>query len=172
MIRHFSYCMLSVLLNLISSFALASTKGISVDVSLYPVGSFTVTSSVLEGHLTQLGDKNSFTGTELKVPVTSLKSGITLRDEHMRERMRHKNNPYVLVKDIKAKNGKGRANVSIGGILAPVDFTYKKLSGSQMKSYLEVSFPLDLTTYKIEDINYKGIGVEDEVSIKAIVPFR
>ena len=169
--RPFFYYAAFLLLSILGPTSLASEKGISVDVSLYPVGSFIVKSGVIEGHLIQIDNKDSFTGTELKVPVSSLKSGISLRDEHMLERMRHKNYPYVLVTDIKAENGKGRANVSIGGISSPVDFSYKKLSGTQKQAYLEVSFPLDLTTYKIEDINYKGIGVEDEVSVKATVPF-
>ena len=156
---------------LISSLAFASSKQVTIDVSLYPVGSFTVESKDIEGTLTKLKDNNLFTGDELKVPVASLKTGIELRDEHMRERMRHKKHSYVLIKEIKAEKGKGTAKVSIGGISSSVDFTYKTQNASVAEGYVEVSFPLDLTTYKIEDINYKGIGVEDEVSIKAIVPY-
>lgn len=153
--------------SLISSLAIASSKQVTIDVSLYPVGSFTVESNDIEGTLTKLKDQDIFTANELKVPVASLKTGLDLRDEHMRERMRHKEHKHVIISNIKAEKGKGTAKVTIGGISSSVDFTYKP----QSEGYIEVSFPLDLTKYKIEDINYKGIGVEDEVSIKAIVSY-
>ena len=160
---HLSIIMASVLLST-SLKGFAATKGVQIDVSLYPVGSFTVNSDQIEGKLTITN--GTVTGSELKVPITSLKTGISLRDDHMYERMKHTKHPYVLITDINGKDGKGNANINVGGIASPVSFTYKP----QTEAFVEVSFPLDLTNYKIEDINYKGIGVEDEVSIKATIP--
>jgi len=94
----FSFFIWVAITQMNSTAALADAAKIKAQVALFPVGSFEVKSSELIGTGTR--KVNRFTASELKVPVKSLVSGISLRDTHMREHLLEKEHPYVLAKDI------------------------------------------------------------------------
>jgi hypothetical protein len=141
-------------------------QSILVKVALFPVGSFDMTSPMITGKGIKKGD--TYTAAELKVPLSSLKTGISLRDEHMREKLLEKQYPDILVTDIAASNGKGTANISIKGVKKPIEFTYKDAGDGTA----EATFPLNLPDFKIEGISFKGVGVEDKVEVIAKIDYE
>jgi hypothetical protein len=146
--------------------AYAKSSSIQVKVSLFPVGSFDVRSDRVEGVLKKSG--NRFSGSELKVPVETMVTGISLRDRHMRERLDYENHPNVLVTEISAENGRGTAVFTVGGVSHPIQFEIKELEAG----LAEARFPLKLPDYKISGISYRGVGVEDDVEVIAVVPYE
>ena len=37
---------------------------------------------------------------------------------------------------------------------------------------VKVSFSIELSKFGIDDVSYQGVGVEDEVEVKAVVPLK
>lgn len=151
-----------------SAVAIAKSAKVTVDVSLFPIGSFDIESKEIEGKLIESNGK--FQASLLKVPVISMKTGIALRDEHMQESLKVNEHPTIEVRDVSSDvDGKNaKAKITIAGVSQDINFTLKKLD----KSFVEVQFSLNLPAYKIEDINYRGVGVEDDVQVTAIVPYE
>ena len=149
-----------------SPFAWADTAKVKAKVTLFPVGSFDVTSSELIGTGVKNGD--TFQAQELKVPVKTLVTGMSLRDTHMRERLQEKDHPFIVATDVQAKEGAGSANVNIGGVTQKLDFKFKVLDNK----VAEANFKVKLSDFKIPDINYKGVGVEDEVEVIVDVAYE
>lgn len=152
------------------AFGLASTasakQGVVVKVSLFPIGNFDMESDQIEGKGVKTG--SSYAAKELKVPLSSLKTGISLRDEHMREKLLEKEHPAIIVRDIVASDGKGTATLTVKGITQPIKFTYKDAGDGTA----EATFPVNLPDYKIEGISFKGVGVEDEVQVIAKIEYE
>ncbi len=124
-----------------------------------------MTSDSLIGKGTKKGD--SYSAAELKVPVDSLKTGVGMRDDQLKKTLNSKKYPYIIVKNVKASAGKGTATIMINGITKPVSYTFKD-SGS---GTAVATFKLNLPDFKLENINFKGVGVEDEVEVNATVPY-
>ena len=69
--------------SLVSS-AIASTKNLSIDVALSSAGSFTITSSKIKGKV-YFDSNGEISAKNIKVPVKTLKTGIELRDNHLKK---------------------------------------------------------------------------------------
>lgn len=143
----------------------AAGKGVDVTVNLTPLGSFHVTSPKIKGKLIKKGNK--FMGKEISLKVQSMKTGIDLRDEHMKKRLNPKKHPKIIVSNIVATGGKGKGKIKINGITKPFNFTYK-ISGQLM----EANFNLSLSSFKIKDLSYMGVGAKDIVEINANIPVK
>ena len=106
---------------------------------------------------------------KLTVPVESLKTGLDVRDKHMKKRFKPKKYPNIIIKNAKGslKSGKGSATIIITGIKKKISFQLKKLKNN----HIQVKFVLNLPDFKFEDINYKGVGVEDKVKAKIVLPY-
>ena len=154
--------------SLISS-AIASTKNISIDVVLSPAGSFTITSSKIRGAV--FIDSNSeLSAKNIKVPVESLKTGIELRDNHLKIKLGHEKDKkaVLLLVEAKGSNGKGKAKFRVLDKEQTADFTYKKVS----EKLGEATFSLKLDTFGISGISYMGVGVKNTVNVKVKLPFK
>lgn len=149
-----------------SHLSFAIEKGVKASVELFPMGSFEATSDKLIGK----GKKteNGFTATEIKIPVSSFKTGISLRDKHMQERVQAKNNKFIIMKDVQARQGKGQALLTINEVTKPIKFQYKDLG----KGLAEGHFAFSLKEFGIKDVSYQGVGVEDKIKVVAIVPYE
>lgn len=159
-------CFLLLLLTFTSTLYAGDKKGIDVTVNLSPVGSFHVESSKIKGKV--IKDKNGvFRAKKIYIKIKSLKTGIDLRDDHMKKRLSAKKHPKILVTGVKAKGGKGKAKISIKGIKKPFKFTYD-VDGKLMKT----KFQLNLKKFKIKDLKYAGVGAKDIVQIKANIPIK
>ena len=130
---------------------------VSIDVSLFPAGSFEITGKTIRVGKVSSADK-SISVDQISVPKDSLVTGIELRDKHMRERIKEKN---IVVSDIKASKGKGSGTITINGIKKKIGFTFEK-----DENEIEAKFKLNLEQFNIEDINYMGVGVENEVEVE------
>jgi hypothetical protein len=143
----------------------AAAASVKVYVSLSPAGDFVAETESVVGNAV-VGDNGAVEATNIRVPVKSLKSGINLRDQHMINKYLEADKyPDVILKIAKGAGGKGEAVLVIKGKEGKVNGTY----GTSATS-LKAEFSLKLPDFGITDISYKGIGVEDEVKVVAIVP--
>jgi polyisoprenoid-binding protein YceI len=134
-------------------------------VELTPIGSFEATVDKIKGHARKSG--SGYTADNIKIKVKDITTGIELRDKHLWKRFKYKKHPYLVLKNGKGKNGKGKAKLEIGGITKKVKFKYKK-SGKD----LVVDFKIDLEKYKIKDLTYMGVGVKKTIPITATLKIK
>lgn len=140
-------------------------KGVVVDVSLTPAGSFQVKSSKVKGKLKRSGSQIIADG--VKVSVKSLKSGIEMRDKHMFDRLEYKKHSKIEIVKAIGAGGKGKGIIKIRGVEKPFAFTYK-----EMGKEIEATFKLNLKDFQIKDLRYMSVGVEDMITITANIPVK
>jgi polyisoprenoid-binding protein YceI len=156
--------LLSTLL-LVSFSVFSAGKGVDITVNLSPAGSFQIETPKVKGKIIKSGA--SYSAKKLYVKVKDLKTGIELRDKHMKKRLSPKKHPKIIVTSLKAKGGKGKAVIQIKGIKKPVSFTYED-SGKLFNA----TFKLNLEQFKIKDLSYMGVGAKKIVIIKANIPVK
>ncbi len=158
--RHFLHFIIITLLAF--SVSAKPKKGVKIDVTLNPAGSFTINAR-LKGSLKKKGD--IYFADKLVTKVSSFKTGVDLRDDHTKKKMNFKKFPSVTVTDIRAKKNKGIAKIKIFNKTKKIQFTYKDLNAKYAQAYFNIS----LKEFGIGGINYMGVGVEDTVKISATV---
>ncbi len=158
-----NFIIVSLLMLSFTTFA-KDKKGVKVKVPL-TAGSFQLECSKLKGKLVKSG--KGYKADKLYVKVKDLKSGMDLRNEHTHKRLISGKHNKIIVTKVMAAGGKGKAILSIKGIKKPINFSYK-VQGKLMKA----TFKVNLKHYKIEDISYAGLGVEDIVTVQAFVPIK
>ena len=144
----------------------AESKGIVIDVSLSPAGSFQIKSKKVKGKMVK-SDDGTIRGDKLKISVKSLKSGIDLRDEHITKRLDSKKHKKVEIVKAIARNGKGKGIIKIKGTSQKLSFTYKEVG-----KFIVAKFSLSLKSFKIKDLSYLGVGAKDKVIVTATVPLK
>ncbi len=143
----------------------AFSQNLKAFISLSPAGDFIAQSSEVKGQATENAD-GSVEAKDIKVAVKSLNTGITLRNDHMNNKyLEAEKYPDITLKIAKGKNGKGEAIIILKGKQAKVSGNYIK-----GKDKLKASFTIKLSDFGIDDINYKGVGAEDEVKVEVTVP--
>lgn len=140
--------------------------GIVAKVGLNPMGSFEAKSDKVMGKGKK--GKHLITALEIRVPVSSLKTGMSLRDKHLKEHLESDKYKFIIVRDIKAENSKGTAKVTLRNVTKPVNFIYKNVG----EGLAEATFKINLKEFGFEGINYLGVGVRDEVVIIATLPYE
>lgn len=153
------------LTSLISFSINAQTTGAIVDVKLSPAGSFKAETSKIQGSAKKTAD--GVLAENIMVDLKSLKTGIDLRDKHLKERLLVDKFPVAKLIKAEGKDGKGTATVLIKGVKKDVTGTYK-ISGKN----LEAQFKLSLSELDIKDVRYMGVGAKDEVTITVNVPVQ
>jgi len=154
--------------SLVSS-AIASTKKLSIDVALSPAGSFTITSKKIKGKV-YIDSKGEISAKNIKIPVKTLKTGIELRDGHLKKKLGYESNKkaVLLLVEAKGNNGKGKAKFKVLNKEQTVSFTYNRLT----EKLGEASFSLELDSFGISGISYMGVGVKNVVNVKVTLPFK
>jgi hypothetical protein len=138
---------------------------VKVFVSLSPAGDFIAETETVSGSAV-VGDNGAVEASNIRVPVKTLKSGINLRDQHMINKYLEADKyPEVILKIGKGSAGKGEAILVIKGKEGKVAGTYGTSANA-----LKAEFNLKISDFGITDISYKGVGVEDEVKVVAVVP--
>lgn len=143
----------------------AIAQSVSVDVVLNPMGDFKAKTSDVKGEATIKGDEVS--AKNIIVNLTNLKSGVELRDKHTQKYLDTKTFPDAVLVSATGKGGKGQGKIKIKGIEKDVDGTYN-VEGKVLKA----DFKVTLSDFGIKDINYMGVGVEDQVTIHVAVPVK
>lgn len=141
-----------------------ANPGIEVDVQLSPAGSFKARGSV-KGLVRQRG--NVVISNQVVVDLNSLKTGIALRDKHLKQRLKTEQFPTAKLVKAKGKDGSGKAVISLMGKQHQINTTY-----TTQGKFLTASFPLSLASLGINDVKYMGVGVKDEVIVKVTIPVQ
>lgn len=143
----------------------ANAQSAVVEVSLTPVGSFKIKSNEVRGFAHQTGAlveaKNILVG------LKNLQTGIPLRDTHTKKHLEVEKYPDAVLVTATGKGGKGEGIIKIKGIEKKFAGTFK-IEGQ----LLTAIFPLKLSDFKIDDMKYMGVGVDDAVKITVTVPIK
>jgi polyisoprenoid-binding protein YceI len=132
-----------------------------------------------EGH--GLGAKENDGRVEISAPVTSLETGISLRDDHLKRALEVKKYPEARLVFERAKlqlpadpgesTGTVEARLTLHGVTRPTRVTYRaKRSGSDYR--VEGQFVIDVTQFAIEQPCYLGVCVDKTVKIEASLKLR
>ena len=151
-----------LILSLTFSLQAKPKKGVTINVTLNPAGSFQIKGRI-KGNVSKKGDM--YVADKLVTKVSSFKTGIDLRDDHTKKKMLFKKFPTVEVTNVKAKNNQGIAKIKIMNKVKPIKFKYKDIDAK----YAQAQFVISLKEFGIGGINYMGVGVEDTVKINAVV---
>lgn len=154
---------LGILLLLVSS--LSFSASVSLFVKLSPAGSFEAITREINGRVIYKGGK--LKSKRILVAVDSLKTGIDLRDEHLKKYLRHIKNPYIYMHDLKGENNRGTGMLEVCGVKKKIIFIYKVKGKS-----LEADFSIDTKSFNLSKIKYFNIGVNEIVKIKVIIPIK
>ncbi len=155
-----------ILLTFVSSFAFAQ-QNVKVYVTLFPAGDFVATTSDVTGSA-QINSANEITAKDIKVNLNKLKTGLELRDDHAKNKyLEVKKFPEATLVSAIGKNGKGSGILRIRGKDSKVDGTYSLSDGNK---FLKAVFTAKLSSFDIKEINYKGVGVEDDIKVEVTVP--
>jgi len=139
---------------------------VEVKLRLSPTGQFEAKTDKILGEVTV--KDGQVEAQQIKVPLSSLKTGIQLRDDHMKEKyLNVKKYPYAILHFGKGKNGQGQGELEIRGIKKPIQGRYKIVD-----SELMAEFPIKLSDFDISGIRYMGVGVKDEALVKVKMPVK
>ncbi len=139
-----------------------------IKVTLKPAGSFVAESADLKvrGKVTRSG--NQVTAEDIILDLDTLKTGIPLRDKHMKEKYLETGKPefrYAQLMRAQGSGGKLVGELKIHGVTQKFEGTYE-LSGGKFNG----TFPLTIPGFKIEAPRYMGVGVKDEVQVEISIP--
>lgn len=153
-----------VCLGAFSSMAGAQAQVI-VAVTLNPAGDFKAQTGTVTGFAT--ATKEGVAAENITVDTRTLKTGMSLRDQHLQKTLQSEKFPFVKLLKASGKDGKGTGTIEVKGIKTEVSGTYK-IEGN----LLAASFKMHMPDVKISDINYMGVGVEDDIMINVKVPIK
>lgn len=157
-------CQMCLAFMMIALFPLSGFgQNVEVDVGLSPAGSFKAKTKKVDGVAVKNGD--SVTANDITVDLTTLSSGIALRDKHLKERLMVSKYPLARLTNGTGKNGKGIATLEIKGKKQKINGTYK-ITGKKLQAQFKVQLP----ALGINDVRYMGVGVKDAVTVNVIVP--
>jgi polyisoprenoid-binding protein YceI len=152
------------LLFCLSFSALADGK-VTLFVTLSPAGSFQAVSKKPKGYVFRQGD--SVTAERIAVSVESFETGIELRDEHFHKHLNASKHPRTVLSDVSGSNGKAKGTLEVNGIKKPVAISYKFV-GNEMHA----QFNTKASEFGLKKAEYLGVGVDDNVKVEAVMPFR
>lgn len=153
---------------LFSGIASAAGGLVTLSVTLKPMGSFEAkTSSVfVKGKAEKT--KDGYLAENIVVDVSTFKTGIELRDKHMREKYLEVSKfPVATLIKGQAANGVFSGELAVHGVTVPVKGTYEVKEKS-----LVVNFAVEASSFKISPAKYMGVGVQDEVKVEVSLPIQ
>ena len=151
----------AVLVTCLSVMALAQEA--VVNVVLHPAGSFKAKTTSVKGTIVRSG--TDFKATNIVVDLSTLTTGISLRDEHTKKHLDVKTFPEAVLVSAQGHDGKGTGTIKIRGVQKDISGTYEVADNK-----LTAHFPLQLSDFKIDGIKYMGIGVDDKVTLDVTLP--
>ncbi len=144
-------------------------KHIQIEVQLSPAGSFTIESKKIKGKVF-LTESGNIISENIRIPVESLKTGVELRDNHLKKKLgiEQDKKAFLLLVKAKGKKSSGTATFKVLDKEQSVPFKFIKLS----ENYGQANFSLSLEKFGITGINYMGVGVKNIVNIKVVMPYK
>lgn len=151
---------------LIALGANAYAQKVSFRVNLSPVGSFVAESEKIEGTVLSAGDK--LTVESATLPLESLKSGVDLRDEHMKKKyFEVEKFPAAKITAVEGTQGKFKGTLEVHGVSKPIEGTYE-ISGNVVTA----KFKTKISDFGIPKASYLGIGAKDDVAVEVSLPVK
>ena len=138
-------------------------SSIEVAITMNPAGSFKAKTKAVKGSATKT--ETGFIAKDITVNLTTLETGVGLRDKHAKDKLNVKEHPQAKLIKAQGKNGKGLALIELKGKKIKAKGTYK-IKGNQ----LTCKFKMKLSELDINNIRYMGIGVQDEVEVTVVIP--
>lgn len=137
------------------------TQGsVKATVRLTPVGSFIVEGNEIEGQI-GLESDHRITGQNFVIPVSSLKTGVALRDDHMKNKyLEGERFPTIRLVRATAQNGVFEGEMEIRGTTKKIEGRYE-VTGKEMTA----RFSISLKEFGISGVQYLGVGVKDSVDL-------
>lgn len=149
-----------------ANFAFAQENTVKAYFVLNPMGDFVGTMKVISGSVSLQDGK--FKGKNIVVDLKSLTTGMELRDDHAKNKyLDVKKYPTAVLLEAIGANGVGKARIKVRDKESLVNGTYKVSSSGKN---LKAEFKIKLSSFGIEDVSFKGIGVDDEVRVEVVVP--
>lgn len=132
-------------------------------VELSPAGSFEAKTTDPKLNLV-CGSNQTYKAQNVSLDLATLKTGIDLRDTHMKEKFLHTKNHPTAELELRplVKPGLFSGVLSLNGVKNPVDGTFKV---SKENQYL-AKFRIELTKFNLKPPSYLGVSVENEVPIE------
>ena len=134
-----------------------------VDVTLVPAGSFKAETKKVKGKAYK--SATGVTAENITVDLTTLTTGISLRDKHLKDRLMVNTYPEAVLTKASGRSGKGKGIIEIKGKKQQVAGTYKIVGNK-----LEAEFKMNLPKLDIKDVKYMGVGVSEDVTVRVTVP--
>jgi polyisoprenoid-binding protein YceI len=114
-------------------------------------------------------------------PVNNLKTGMSLRDDHLKKAIHADKNPTASLsvkradlkfpEDNKTVTSSAKGTFKLNGVSQPMTFEYQvKRTGSDY--HVQAKASLDITKFKIEKPCYLGVCVDETVQIKTAFKLR
>ncbi len=151
---------------------------VRVTVPLRPGGAFEARGSGLAGTVTPAGSRPVRLGGELSLDLTGLDTGITLRNQHLREKYlevaRGRGFDHAVLSEIAVNDAAGpefdgrsafAGSLLLHGVKRAVSGTaeIRRAAGG---ARVDASFPITLTDFGIEPPEYLGVGVANKVIVR------
>lgn len=157
---------LSILVSLfLYNTAIAQNVGVVIDVRLSPAGSFKAETTKVTGYAQKTA--TGVSAENIEVDISSLKTGVELRDKHLKERLLSTQFPKAKLLTGQGENGKGTAEIEIKGQKKSVHGTYE-IKGN----LLTAQFKLLMSELDIKNVRYMGVGAKDEITLSVTVPLK
>ena len=154
------------------------TGDVRILVPLKPGGAFEAKTSALSGALTPGSSRPLEVAGEIELDLTTIETGISLRDRHLRENYlevsRGQGFDKAVLSKIVLSEGDGAgfrgktdfsASLLLHGVTGPVAGKGEILDAASGVK-VEAEFVLTLTDFGIEPPQYMGVGVSDRLVVK------
>lgn len=154
-----------------------SQGDVRIAVPLQPGGGFEAKTTSLAGTLTLASPQPVAVSGELTVDLTTIDTGIDLRNRHLREKYLEVTKPgfdKAVLSEIRLADAKGEAyqgksaftgTLRMHGVSRPVAGSAEiQPAGTAVR--VSASFPLALTDFGIEPPQYMGVGVGNRMGVK------
>lgn len=117
----------------------------------------------------------------VEVPLATLKTGISLRDKHLKDALNVSKNPKAsfaisrsalkFPDDGKTIEASGTGNFTLNGTTKPTAFKYK-VARTGSDYHVQGATEIDITAFKIEKPCYLGVCVDKDVKVKVKFKLR
>lgn len=130
-------------------------------VSLSPAGSFIAQSSDIEVRGSAVRTADGVSASNVALKLDSLKTGIDLRDEHMKKKYFETDKyPEAVLTQATGKDGKFMGQLQLHNVTKPIAGTYV-FEGDEFVGI----FKTKMSDFSINKAKYMGVGVNDEIEV-------
>lgn len=144
------------------SAAFAADHSVKFSVTLKPMGSFEAKTSSVQVKGKAERTKDGFVAENIVVDAASFKTGIDLRDKHMRDKyFEVEKFPSATLVKGEASKDVFKGELQVHGVTQVVTGKYE-VKGDE----LVITFPTKVSDFKIPPAKYMGVGVQDDIQVE------